>query len=74
MRKKLLAVAIAATLSVGAAAHSAPNQIAANQAASNDELAQIRSQLQSLVQRVDKLEAENATLKADINPEGLAIT
>ncbi|WP_129776641.1 putative porin [Peristeroidobacter soli] len=51
----LAAAAAAAALSMGSAAH----------AASNDEIAQIRSQLQSLMQRVDKLEAENDTLKAE---------
>ncbi|WP_198683146.1 putative porin [Peristeroidobacter agariperforans] len=55
MKNPLLAAAIAAALSFGSAAH----------AASNDELAQIRSQLQSLMQRVDKLEAENNSLKSE---------
>ncbi len=55
VKNQLLAAAVAAALSLGSAAH----------AASNDELAQIRSQLQSLMQRVDKLEAENNTLKAE---------
>lgn len=54
MKNQLLAAAAAAALGLGSAAH----------AASNDELAQIRSQLQSLLQRVDKLEAENNALKA----------
>src|SRR5688500_1010285 len=35
------------------------------EAASNDELADIRSQLQSLMQRVDKLEQENSALKTE---------
>src|SRR5688500_7434764 len=55
VKNQLLAAAVAAALSLGSAAH----------AASNDELAQIRSQLQSLMQRVDKLEAENSTLKSE---------
>jgi len=55
VKNPLLTVAVAAALSLGSAAH----------AASNDELAQIRSQLQSLMQRVDKLEAENDSLKAE---------
>lgn len=54
MHHQLLAAAVAVALSFGPAA----------EAASNDELAQIRSQLQSLIQRVDKLEAENTELKA----------
>lgn len=54
MKNPLLAAAVAAALSLGSAAH----------AASNDELAQIRSQLQSLMQRVDRLEAENDALKS----------
>ncbi len=60
MKHQLLAAAVAAALSLGSAAHSAPNP-----AASSDELAQIRSQLQNLLQRVDKLEAENDTLKVE---------
>ncbi|MFC4311030.1 putative porin [Steroidobacter flavus] len=55
MKHPFFAAAAAAALSVGSAAH----------AASNDEIAQIRSQLQSLMQRVDKLEAENDSLKAE---------
>jgi hypothetical protein len=55
VKNPLLAAAVAAALSFGSAAH----------AASNDELAQIRSQLQSLMQRVDKLEAENNSLKSE---------
>jgi hypothetical protein len=55
VKNQLLAAAVAAALSLGSAAH----------AASSDELAQIRSQLQSLMQRVDKLEVENTTLKAE---------
>ncbi len=54
MHHQLLAAAVAVALSFGPAA----------EAASNDELAQIRSQLQSLIQRVDKLETENTELKA----------
>lgn len=55
MKNQLLAAAVAAALSLGSAAH----------AATDDELAQIRSQLQNLLQRVDRLEAENDTLKAE---------
>jgi hypothetical protein len=55
VKNQLLAAALAAALSLGSAAN----------AATNDELAQIRSQLQNLLQRVDKLEAENDTLKAE---------
>lgn len=55
MKNQLLAAAVAAAMSIGSAAN----------AASNDELAQIRSQLQNLLQRVDKLEAENDALKAE---------
>jgi hypothetical protein len=51
----LLAAAVAAALSLSPAVH----------AASDDELAQIRLQLQSLMQRVDRLEAENDTLQAE---------
>jgi hypothetical protein len=54
LNNPLLAAAVAAALSFGSVAD----------AASDDDLAQIRSQLQSLMQRVDKLEAENAELKA----------
>ncbi|WP_161965930.1 putative porin [Steroidobacter cummioxidans] len=54
MKNPLLGAAVAAALSLGSAAH----------AASDDELAQIRSQLQNLMQRVDRLEAENDALKA----------
>lgn len=60
VKNQLLAAALAAALSLGSAAHSASDR-----AASNDELAQIRSQLQNLLQRVDKLEAENDTLEAE---------
>jgi hypothetical protein len=52
----LLAAAVAAALGFSSAAHAA---------APEAEFAEIRSQLQSLMQRVDKLEAENATLKAE---------
>lgn len=54
MKNQLLAAAVAAALGLGSA-----------HAASNDELAQIRSQLQNLLQRVDRLEAENDTLKVE---------
>lgn len=65
MKNQLLAAAVAAALSLGCTAHSASNATASNGAASSDELAQIRSQLQTLMQRVDKLEAENITLKSE---------
>src|SRR5690606_40882095 len=54
-RNPLLAAAVAADVSLSPAVH----------AASDDELAQIRLQLQSLMQRVDRLEAENDTLQAE---------
>lgn len=54
MKNQFFAAAAVAAL-LGPTAH----------AATNDELAQIRSQLQSLMQRVDKLEAENDTLKTE---------
>lgn len=60
MKNQLLAAAVAAALSFGSLAHAQSNQ-----ATSSDEFAQIRSQLQSLIQRVDRLESENATLKAE---------
>ena len=60
MKHQLLAAAVAAALSVGSAAHAQSNGTV-----SSDELAQIRSQLQTLMQRVDKLEAENTTLKVE---------
>src|SRR5512138_543007 len=50
----MIAAAVAAALSLPAGAH----------AASSDDLAQIREQLQGLMQRVDKLEQENQTLKS----------
>jgi len=43
------------------------------QAAANDEMTEFRSQLQSLMQRMDRLESENATLKAE-NGELKALT
>lgn len=55
VKNQLLAAIVAAALSLGSAAH----------AAADDELAQIRSQLQNLLQRVDKLEVENDTLKGE---------
>jgi len=55
VKKQLFAAVAAAALSMGVTAH----------AASSDEIAQIRSQLQSLMQRVDKLEAENNSLKTE---------
>lgn len=51
----MIAAAVAAALSLPAAA----------QAASSDDLAQIREQLQGLMQRVDKLEQENQALKSE---------
>jgi hypothetical protein len=60
VKNQLLAAAVAAALSFGSLA-----QAQSNQATSSDEFAQIRSQLQSLIQRVDRLESENATLKAE---------
>lgn len=51
----MIAAAVAAALSLPAAA----------QAASSDDLAQIREQLQGLMQRVDKLEQENQSLKSE---------
>lgn len=59
MRNQLLAAAVAAALGFGSLA---PTMA---QGASSDELAQIRSQLQNLLERVDRLEAENTTLKAE---------
>jgi len=56
VNKFAVATAVAAVLSASmGSAH----------AASNDELADIRSQLQGLLQRVDKLEQENAALKSE---------
>ncbi|MGH8176907.1 MAG: putative porin [Steroidobacter sp.] len=54
MKNKALAAAIAAALCVSGGAN----------AASVDELAQVREQLRNLVQRVDRLEQENAALKS----------
>ena len=51
----LIAAAVAAALSLPAGAN----------AASADDLAQIRDQLQGLMQRVDKLEQENSALKVE---------
>jgi hypothetical protein len=56
VNKCLIATAVAAILA-------APMGLA--EAASNDELADIRSQLQSLMQRVDRLEQENSALKTE---------
>lgn len=57
MKNLLIATAVASALSyLPAGAHAA---------ASSDELAQIREQLQGLVQRVDKLEQENTQLKSE---------
>lgn len=56
MKYQLLAAAVAAALSVGSAAQAK---------SPDDEFAQIRSQLQTLMQRVDKLEAENSALKVE---------
>jgi hypothetical protein len=54
VKKQFFAAAVAAALSMGSTAH-----------ASSDEITEIRSQLQSLLQRVDKLEAENNSLKSE---------
>ena len=59
MKNQLLAAGIAVALGFGCVAP------AMAQDASSEELAQIRSQLQSLIQRVDRLETENNTLKAE---------
>jgi hypothetical protein len=59
VKNQLLAAAVAAALGFGCVA---PGMA---QAASNDELAQIRSQLLGLIERVDRLEAENTTLKSE---------
>lgn len=59
MKNQLLAAGVAVALGFGSVA---PGMA---QADSSEELAQIRSQLQSLVERVDRLEAENHTLKAE---------
>lgn len=59
MKNQLLAAAVAAVLGVGSMVPGLA------QAASNEELAQIRSQLQSLIERVDRLESQNATLEAE---------
>ncbi|HVF17650.1 MAG TPA: hypothetical protein VNA21_12085, partial [Steroidobacteraceae bacterium] len=56
MNKFAIATAVAAVLSAS---------VGSANAASDDELAEIRSQLQGLIQRVDKLEQENATLKSE---------
>lgn len=56
MNKFAVATAVAAVLSAS---------IGSVNAASNDELADIRSQLQGLLQRVDKLEQENSALKSE---------
>jgi hypothetical protein len=53
VKNLMIAAAVAAALSLPAGA----------QAASSDDLAQIREQLQGLMQRVDKLEQENQALK-----------
>lgn len=57
MKNMLIATAVAAALSYLPAG--------VNAAASPEEIAQIREQLQGLIQRVDKLEQENATLKSE---------
>lgn len=56
MKNMLIATAVAAALSY---------LPAGAMAASSDDLAQIREQLQGLMQRVDKLEQENTALKAE---------
>lgn len=55
MKNMLIAAAVAAALYLPAGVH----------AASADELAQIREQLQGLMQRVDRLEQENTALKTE---------
>ncbi len=55
MKNLMIAAAVAAALQLPAGA----------QAATSDDLAQIRQQLQGLMQRVDKLEQENQTLKSE---------
>lgn len=59
MKNQLLAAGVAFALGFGCVAPGLA------QAASDNELAQIRSQLQSLIERVDRLEAENNTLKTE---------
>lgn len=59
MKNQLLAAAVAAALGFGCAAPGLAR------AASNDELAQIRSQLLGLIERVDRLETENTALKSE---------
>lgn len=56
MKNLMIAAAVAAALSC---------MPAGADAASSDEIAQIRDQLQGLIQRVDKLEQENASLKTE---------
>lgn len=56
MNPRVLATAAAAILAA---------QIGSADAATNDEIAEIRSQLQNLLQRVDKLEQENTALKTE---------
>lgn len=55
MKQQFFATVVAAGLSMGSTAH----------AASSDEITEIRSQLQSLMQRVDRLEAQNDSLKVE---------
>jgi hypothetical protein len=59
VKNQLLAAGVAAALGFGCVAPSLA------QAASSEDLTQIRSQLQSLIERVDRLEAENDTLKTE---------
>jgi uncharacterized protein (UPF0335 family) len=59
VKNQLVAAAVAAALGFGCVAPGIA------QAASNDELAQIRSQLLGLIERVDRLEAENTTLEGE---------
>jgi cell division protein FtsB len=56
VNKFAVATAVAAVLSAS---------VGSANAASDDELAEIRSQLQGLIQRVDKLEQENTALKTE---------
>lgn len=62
MKNMLIATAVAATLYLPMGTHAAA---AAASTSNAGELAQIRQQLQSLIQRVDKLEQENTQLKSE---------
>ncbi len=56
MNLRVIAIVVAALLALGARGADA---------ASDDEIAQIRAQLQALIQRMDRLEQENTLLKAE---------